>query len=147
MQDISGLGIRVRLTASATFPAGITLTQFADDADSLDVPSQQIADKGMGVNGDLVTWSVANPLNLTVNLIPGSDDDLNMSVLLEANRGARGKQSAQDVITLAAMYPDGTTQVWSPGRITDGMPGKAIASAGRMKSKAYMFTFENLVRS
>lgn len=147
MQDISGLGTRVRLIASNTFPAGITLTQFADDADSLDVPSQQVADKGMGVNGDLVTWTVAAPLNLTVNIIPGSDDDRNMSVLLEANRGARGKQSARDVITMTAIYPDGSTQTWSPGRITDGMPGKSVASAGRFKSKPYMFTFENLVRS
>lgn len=147
MQDISGFGIRVRLIASNTFPAGITLTQFADDADSLDLPSQQIADKGMGVNGDLVVWSTANPLPVTVNIIPGSDDDRNLAVLLEANRVARGKRGARDVITLSAIYPDETTQTWSLGKITDGMPGKSIASAGRMKSKAYMFVFENLTRS
>jgi hypothetical protein len=147
MQDISAFGIRVRLVASATFPAGIDLTQFADDGDSLDIPQQQIADKAMGVNGDLVVWSRANPLTLTINLIPGSDDDRNMSVLLEANRVARGKRGARDTITLTAVYPDETTQTWSLGRITDGIPGKALASSGRMKSKPYMFAFENLARS
>jgi len=146
-QDISAYGIRVRLVASVTFPAGIDITQFADDGDSIDVPSQQIADKAMGVNGDLITWSKANPLNLTLNIIPASDDDRNMSVLLEANRVARGKRGARDVITLTAVYPDGTTQTWSLGRITDGVPGKALASSGRMKTKAYMFSFENLARS
>lgn len=147
MQDISAFGIRVRLVASVTFPAGIDVTQFADDADSLDVPSQQIADKAMGVNGDLITWSKANPLNTTLNIIPASDDDRNLSVLLEANRVSRGKRGARDVITMTAVYPDGTTQTWSLGRITDGVPGKSLASSGRMKSKAYMFSFESLARS
>ena len=101
--DISAFGIRVQIFASVTFPAGITITQFADDGDSLDVPQQQIADKAMGVNGDLITWSKANPLNLTLNIIPASDDDRNMSVMLEANRVARGKRGARDVITLTAI--------------------------------------------
>lgn len=145
--DISAFGIRVVLVASSTFPAGIVVTQFADDGDSLDVPQQQIADKAMGVNGDLITWSKANPLNVTINVIPGSEDDRNLSVLLEANRVARGKQGSRDTITMTAVYPDGTQQTWSSGRITDGIPGKALASSGRMKTKPYMFTFENLNRS
>lgn len=147
MQDISAFGIRLRLVASATFPAGIDITQFADDGDSLDVPQQQIADKAMGVNGDLITWAKANPLLVTINIIPGSEDDRNLSVLLEANRVARGKRGSRDVITLTAIYPDETTQTWSLGRITDGTPGKALASSGRMKTKAYLFAFENLARS
>lgn len=147
MTDISAFGIRLRLVASVTFPAGIDLTQFADDGDSLDIPQQQIADKAMGVNGDLITWAKANPLLLTINMIPGSDDDRNMSVLLEANRVARGKRGSRDVITITAIYPDETTQTWSQGRITDGIPGKALASSGRMKTKPYMFAFESLARS
>lgn len=147
MQDISAFGIRVRLVASVTFPAGIDITQFADDADSLDVPQQQIADKAMGVNGDLIVWSKANPLLTTLNVIPASEDDRNLSVLLEANRVARGKRSARDTITLTAIYPDGRTQTWSQGKITDGIPGNALASSGRMKSKPYLFAFESLNRS
>jgi hypothetical protein len=147
VEDISAFGIRVRLVASTTFPAGITLTQFADDGDSLDVPSQQIMDKAMGVNGDLIAWSKANPINLTMNLIPNSADDQNMAVLLEANRVGRGKRSARDKLTLTAVYPDGKTITWSEGVITDGIPGNALASSGRMKTKPYMFSFEQLARS
>lgn len=145
--DISSFGIRVRIVASSTFPAGIDITQFADDGDSLDIPQQQIADKAMGVNGDLITWAKANPLNLTLNIIPNSDDDRNMSVLLEANRVARGKRGNRDTITLTAVYADGKTQTWSGGRITDGIPGNALASSGRMKTKPYMFAFESLART
>ena len=147
MQDISAFGIRVQLVASVTFPAGFTITQFADDGDSLDVPQQQIRDKAMGVNGDLIVWSKANPLLTTINVIPASEDDRNLSVLLEANRVARGKTGARDVVTMTALYPDGTTQTWSNGAITDGIPGKALASSGRMKTKPYMFAFENLART
>lgn len=147
MQDISAFGIRLRLVASVTFPAGITLTQFADDGDSLDLPSQQIADKAMGVNGDLIVWAKANPLIVTTNIIPGSDDDRNMAVLLEANRVGRGKTGARDVITMTVLYPDGRTAQYSNGSLTDGIPGKALASSGRMKSNPYAFAFEGLAKS
>lgn len=145
--DVSGFGLRLRITASRTFPAGFTVTQFADDADPFDLPSIQIADKAMGLNGDLVTWSKANPINTTVNVIPGSEDDRNLAVLLEANRVGRGKSGARDQITMTGTYPDGRSITLSAGVITDGMPGNSVASAGRLKSKAYQFAFEGLSRA
>lgn len=144
MQDVSGFGLRLRLIASVTFPAGITLTQFADDADPFDLPSIQVADKAMGLNGDLVTWSRANPINTTINLIPNTDDDRNLAILLNANRVSRGKNSSRDVVQLVGVYPDGRTVTLSNGKITDGAPGTSVASAGRMKTKAYQFSFEGL---
>lgn len=144
MQDVSGFGLRINLVASATFPAGITLSQFADDADPFDLPSVNIGDSAMGVNGDLIVWSKANPLKVTVNVIPGSDDDQNLSILFDANRVGRGKSSAQDNVTLTGVYPDGRSVTLNNGIITDGMPGASVASAGRLKSKTYMFHFEGL---
>lgn len=141
--NISGFGINIQLIASKTFPTGITLTQFADDSDPFDVPSLQIADKAMGVNGDLITWSKANPIISTLGVIPDSDDDINLAILLEANRVAKGKTSALDSITLTGIYPDGSTVTLSNGTITDGMPTNAVASAGRLKSKVYSFAYEN----
>lgn len=142
MENISGFGLSIQVNATTTFPAGFTLTQFADDGDPFDLPSIQIADKAMGLNGDLITWSVAQPVNITINVIPDSEDDRNLSILLEANRVGRGKQSARDEVTVVGIYPDGSTISLSPGIITDGMPSSGVASSGRKKSKAYMFTFE-----
>jgi len=73
-QNISGFGLRVQIVAKSTFPAGVTITQWADDADWLDLPSMQIADKAMGGNGDLLVWSKANPivLNLSNNSVLSS---------------------------------------------------------------------------
>lgn len=142
MQDISGFGIQVRVVASETFPSGFTLTQFADDADPFSFTDQQIKDSGMGVNGDLITWSTANPISITINAIPNSEDDNNLSVLFEANRVARGKRAVNDVITMTAIYPDGKQLTLSNGAITNGTVGNSVASAGRMNTKAYVFVFE-----
>lgn len=147
MQDISAFGIRVRVVASNTFPAGFTVTQFADDADSMTVEPQTIAETAMGVNGDLVAWSSANPLPLVLNVIPNSEDDKNLQVLLEANRVGRGKRSARDVITITAVYPDNSVGTWATGVITMGRVGNSIASAGRLQSKPYTFSFERFTRS
>jgi hypothetical protein len=147
MNDISVFGLRVQLVASETFPSGVSLTQFADDADPFDTPSMQIRDKAMGINGDLITWSKANPLVVTLNVVPASDDDKNLAVLFEANRVGKGKQGARDVVSLTALYPDGSTASFTQGVITDGMPANSAASSGRLKSKAYVFAFENVNRT
>ena len=151
MQDISGFGFQINLVASNTFPSGLSITQFADDADPFDTPAIALADKAMGLNGDLIVWSKASPIEVTVNVIPGSDDDTNLGILAEANRVGKGKVSAQDAINLTAIYPaspdnpDGKTLTLVSGRITNGMVGASVASAGRLKTKAYMFTFENRI--
>lgn len=145
-KDVSGFGLVIQLVASSTFPAGVTLTQFADDADPFDLPSVNIGDSAMGLNGDLVKWSKANPLKITINVIPGTEDDDNLAVLFDANRVGRGRSSAQDNITVTGIYPDGKTVTLTNGLITDGMPGTGVASSGRQKSKPYQFTFEGLSR-
>lgn len=144
MQDISGFGLQVRVVASETFPEGFTITQFADDGDPFDFPSMQIKDKAMGVNGDLITWSKANPIEITINTIPNGEDDANLGVLLEANRVAKGKKVVRDVVTMTAIYPDGKSITLSNGVITDGIPANAVASEGRLKTKEYKFVFENV---
>jgi hypothetical protein len=142
MTDISGFNTRVTIRASNTFPSGFTVTEFADDADPVDIPSQQIADKATGLNGHMVTWSKANPIPMTLSVIPDSEDDRNLSALAEANRVGRGKLSARDVITATIIYPDGSTSTLSGGVLTDAPLSTSVASAGRRKSKAYMFAFE-----
>ena len=52
-QDITAFGLKVRVIASNSFPAGFTVTQFADDGDPFDIPSIKMAHE-MGVGcGDL----------------------------------------------------------------------------------------------
>lgn len=145
MQDVSGFGLIVSLVADETFPAGIVLTQFADDADPLDMASIQIADKAMSLNGELVTWAKAVPVPAILNIIPGSADDENLSILAQNNRPGLGKIVAGDKITMTVKYPNGTVTFLTGGVMTDAMFGKSVSSAGRQKSKTYTFAFEQVV--
>jgi hypothetical protein len=147
MQDIAGFGLQVRVLASKSFPSGFTVTAFADDADPFDLPALQINDAAMGLNGDMVTWSTHNPISFAIAVIPGSEDDKNLAVVYESNRAARGKKPAKDVITIVGSYPDGSTITLTPGIVYDGLPGNAVASAGRLKSKVYNFRFEGMSRA
>lgn len=142
-QDVSGFGSVVSLVASQTFPAGLTVTQFANDADPLDFAAVKIADVAMGLNGDLVTWAKAVALPMVLNVIPGSPDDTNLQILAEANRVGQGKLSAQDIINATVIYPDGSTVTLTQGKITDASFGRGISAEGRQKTRAYTFQFQN----
>tara|TARA_R110000851_G_scaffold100026_6_gene215471 strand:- start:3094 stop:3537 length:444 start_codon:yes stop_codon:yes gene_type:complete len=143
MTDISGVGIQIQLVANTTFPAGFTVSEFADDADPLDMASIKLADVAMGLNGDLISWGKAVALPMVINVIPDGDDDINLAVLAESNRIGRGKRSAKDQITAIVTYPDGRTIVLARGVLTDASIGTSVASAGRKKTKSYAFSFEN----
>lgn len=142
--DVSGFGTRVNIMASRTFPMGFEVTAFSDDADSVDSASIQIRDKAAGVNGDLIVWSKANAVPLTINVVPNTPDDENLQILAKANRAARGRRAVQDVITITVTYPDGRTMRYLRGVITDAIMGDPVASSGRMKSKPYIFAFEDV---
>lgn len=144
MEDISVTGISLTITASETFPNGFTFTDFADDADPFDMPALVIAAAAMNVNGTLVTWSAPAPILPTINAIPGSPGDNNLSILFEANRPAQGKRIARDVITIVGNYPDGSSVTLSNGKMLSGAPGKSAASAGRLKSKPYAWAFQDI---
>ena len=145
MQDVSAIGVKVTVIAVPTFPQGFEISEFADDADPLDFPPAQIADYGMGVNGDLVTWTRPVPLEVTLNVIPNTDADKNLSILYDMNRAAKGKVSAQDLVTLVASYPDGARKILSNGKLVSGVPAGSVASSGRIKTKEYRFVFENKI--
>jgi hypothetical protein len=117
--DITGFGSAISLIASNTFLAGIAITQLADDADPLDMASVKIADTAMGVNGDLIKWSRAISKPLTLSVIPGSLDDINLAILANNNSASQGTINAQDIITVSVVYPDDSIITFANGFITD----------------------------
>lgn len=145
MQDVSATGVKITVLTVPTFPQGFEVSEFADNADPLDFPPTQIADYGMGVNGDLVTWTKPVPLEITLNVIPNTDADKNLGILYDMNRAAKGKISAQDLVTLVASYPDGTRKIFSNGKLISGVPANGVSSDGRIKTKEYKFVFENKI--
>lgn len=130
------------MVASSTFPSGIQITQFSDDADPFDMPAVTMAESGMGINGDLLVWNKPVKMDITISVVPGGSDDENLAILATANRTGKGLANARDVITITAMYPDGRTTTLSEGFITGAVLINAAQTAGRMKTKSYSFVFE-----
>lgn len=143
--EISGSGIEVVVTASPSFPTGITCRAFADDTDPLDIPDLQIAESAMGVNGDLVTWRTPKPIEINLNIIPNTDEDIALTQLADLNRVAKGKLSVKDIIVMTVNYPDGTSKILANGIIQGYSVMNSITSNGRFKTKNFKFVFENKI--
>lgn len=142
--DISASGISCTFTFSKTYPNGVQVNDWADDADPFDMPALIIAAVAMNVNGQMVSWSAPQPLLPTINVIPGSQSDIDLQIAFEANRPAAGKRISQDIVSVVATYPDGSTVTLSNGKMLSGAPGKSVANAGRLKSKPYAFAFQDI---
>lgn len=143
MKDVSGTGLSLIVKASNTYPQGVLLTAFPDDTDPMEFDDLTITEYGMGLNGDLVTWSAPQALPFKLSLIPNTPGEIAMNYLLEANRVAKGKRSARDVITIIAKYADGTKKTLKNGKIVSGPPSLGVTSGGRIKTPTYGFVFEN----
>lgn len=143
-EELSGFGSRTILVASVTFPFGIELITRASDIDPFDTPSVQIADTEKEVNGSLISWKVANPIPLTLSFLPNSFEDINLTILAEANRPSRGKFVTNDIITITNYLPSGNSTTYNRGIITDAQFGQSLGSNQRLKSKSYVFSFESL---
>lgn len=147
MYNISGYGLTGQCLASISFPAGFTITEFADNADPLDFPAFDYAQATMGLNGDMLVSNKANPIMMTLNVIADSPGDQNLALLFELNRVGKGKQSVQDVITFNLIYPGLGGKIINliNGVCLNAMPDSSISSEGRKKSKQYTFAFENKI--
>lgn len=147
MINISGFGLEARITASNTFPNGFLVTEWADDADPLDTGDVDLADTGMGLNGDLVVWARPQGIEITLSVIPQSDSDANLAVLADANRIAKGKPISRDAIGIVFTYPNGQVVTMSKGIIVSAPMLNQVASAGRLKTKTYKFRFEQITKA
>ncbi|MBO4556642.1 MAG: hypothetical protein J5706_07770 [Elusimicrobiales bacterium] len=144
-EDITGSGLKVKIIAVPTFPAGIDITQFADDQDAINFGDQDIAETAMGLNGDLVVWGKPSAINITLSVIPDSEDDKNLGILYDMNRIAKNKVSARDMITMTVSYPGKDPKTYTNGKLIGGTPGNSVSSNARLQSKQYRFAFENKI--
>lgn len=145
MIDLSHFGMIATVTASNTLPIPAPITHFADDADGMDLTEMTIAEMVMGTNGDAITWTIAVPIELTLNLIPNTLSHLTMNILFEANRAEKGKLPARDEITIIRIAPDLSTLTLTGGKIISGTPATSMASSGRIKTASYKMKFAKML--
>lgn len=143
--DVSAMGLKVLVKAAPSFPVGIEVTHFADDGDSLNISDIQTMESAVGVNGDLVVWRVATPCELSINVIPGTDECRDLETLFNLNMTQKNRVSSKDIITMVITHPDGKQTVLSNGYIIGGKPAQDYSSNGRANSREFRFVFENNV--
>lgn len=142
--NISGFGTVSTIVASNTFPLPAPLTFYADDVDGLDFAERQIADTKNGPNGQMVSWSVSNAIEISVSPIVGSPDDILLATIYNANATGPNKTSARDVIEMTVLSPDLLSSIGlTDGVMISATAGKGLSSSGRQKTRTYKFRFEN----
>ena len=145
MENVSVNGSSARLVASYTFPAGFDIVKFADDADPFDIADNTVASHASGINGDLVVWSNANGIEITLSVLPGTEEANNMAILWSANKVAPQKVAVKDILTLVISLPNGKQQIYSGGALLSGPAGISGSSDGRQKTQTYSMVFERRV--
>ncbi len=147
MTDISVLGGKIRLIFSQSFPVGFDVTQFSDDQDPFDFPDLTIAESAMGVNGNLVTYSVANPVELNIAVIPDwTGDARNLAIAFDNNRPGANKLAVRDVVTAIITTADNLIVSLINGKMMSGVSLPSGQSSGRYKTLSFKFHFENYTR-
>lgn len=148
MADISHTGTVVSISASnTTGGVPVTLTSFPKDVDPVDIPDIDIADAEVGTNGDLVSWSIASHIDVTLSIIPATLDHEFLAMLHAQNRVEKFKRSAGDKITLSRVCPNGEMVVLYGGRMITGTGAASFQSSGRIKTATYKFRFAKMVRT
>jgi len=144
MSDISVLGSKIRLIFSKSFPLGFDVTQFSDDQDSFDFPELVIAESAMGANGNLVTYSTPNPIELNISVIPDWNGDArNLSIAFANNQPGAGKALIRDNVTAVITTKDNISVSLINGSLISGVPYPSGQSSKRLKTLTYKFHFEN----
>lgn len=154
MVDVSGVFPKVTII-SVGIPPLITLTKFADDANPVDVEQIEVTGHAINVNGELVTWEKPAAYLVSVAVLCGTDDDVNLRLLLEGSHATSGKGFAlAPTITMRVsigrrnmlgIVSSEDSCTYTQGRIVSGRPGAAVDSEGKKMSNTYTFVFENAV--
>lgn len=141
MINISGYGTKVNIVALQTFPMGFTVKQFADDADPISVDQTEPVGYDLQFDGGIVVYDKAAVVRVSLSVIPNTDDDINLKLLLQARKGGFKWLPIQDVTSMVINYPDGGKVALTMGTIIDGPLADSIQSSGRRRSNTYTFVF------
>jgi len=141
MVNVSGFGTNIIVLAVQTFPVGFKITQFADDSDPLTMDTVEPSGFEMLYDGSMFVYTKAAPIKMSVSVIPGSDDDINLKILLQTRSIKTNLLPIDDFVSAIITYPDKGRILLTNGTILSGPLGDSITTIGRKKSNTYNFVF------
>lgn len=144
MIDVSGFGTGIVIVAVQAFPMGFTVNRFADDKDP--IKAKEIATTGyeMLYDGSLFSFDKAAPSEIDISVIAGSEEDLNLKILLQSKKGSRRLLPIQDMTSMIITYPDGGRVALSNGTIISGPLVDTVLTNGRKEGNTYKFVFGSI---
>lgn len=142
MENISGHGTSITIIAVNSFPVGFSLTKLADDVDP--ISHKEVVTNGYKklIDGSLFFYSQTAPIEVEVSVVPGSEDDINCKILLQAQKGGLQIIPLPDITTMIINYPNGRVMLTN-GSIVSGPLLDSISDTARKKSNTYTFVFAN----
>ena len=144
---IGHAGSTLILFASNTLPVGLPLVDVSDDSDIFALAEDVIAEQVGTANGGTVSWSVSNPIEVTIGTVAGTPTDEGLNLIYSANKVQRGTKPARDKITISRILPNGETLTLVGGRMIAGTPAPTQQASGRLSSPSYRFSFSEIVRT
>lgn len=144
MEHISGFGTGIVIVAVQSFPMGFKLTKFADDSDPISARDIQPFGYRELYDGNIFTFSQTAPIEVSVSVIPNSEDDINLKILLANKKGGLSLFPFDDITSMVITYPDKGRTVLSHGSIISGPALDSIQSTGRRKSNTYKLVFASV---
>lgn len=141
MIDVSGFGTGITIVATTSFPMGFKLSQFADDADPVVFDETETSDFELLYDGSLFVYDQASAIKMSVSVIPGSDDDINLKLLLQSRKSTPKIIPLPDTVIAYIGYGGGGSVILSNGGVVKGPLADSITAQGRKKANTYSFVF------
>lgn len=120
---------------------GFRLKSFADDLDALTVDAAEVSGFERLYDGNIFSFDKTSPITLSVGIIPNTEDDINLKIILQKRKSTPSILQLADDVTMVIAYADGGRNVLSNGSILGGSIVDSLASHGRKKSNEYHFVF------
>ena len=144
MINVSGFGLGVTIVAVQSFPMGFNLSKFADDQDPLSAKPYEPFGYDLLYDGELFAFDKAAVVEVDVSVVPNTDDDINLKILLQSRRGGISILPFDDSVTMVINYPDGGRVILSSGSILSGPVMDNITQSGRKSGNIYKFVFSSI---
>ena len=141
MIDVSAFGSSIRVISTVSFPVGFKLSQFADDEDPLSVSEVEVSGFEKLYDGNIFIFDKTSPILLSVGVMPNTDDDINLKILLQQRKSSSQILPLPDVTAMIVEYPDGGRVALSDGGILSGPLADSLTTQGRKKGNVYHFVF------
>lgn len=141
MNNIGTFGLLGYMVASRTMPIGFPIRAFADDADSIQVHEVANGTVVLDLNGKVIRWTVANPVTVSIAVVPNSPEDEILAVIYNANRVSQTVRPANDSINFVLRFPNGGVRTFTQGRIVGGPSAPTATADARLIGNVYTFAF------